>query len=139
MDPDLTKAEREPMIDKVKELVNQMDGFWIQVDEWGDRKLAYEIKKKVRGYYVRFDYCGAGPLVNEIERFFRIDERALKYMTVLLDESADLEKIKQEIAAAQSQSTVAGETETVAKISVEVPSTEAVAAESEPIKAKEEA
>jgi small subunit ribosomal protein S6 len=139
VDPDLTKSQREPMIDRVKELISQMNGFWIQADEWGDRKLAYAIKKKARGYYVRFDYCGAGSLVNEIERFFRIDERALKYMTVLLDESADIEKIKEEIAAAQSQSTVTSETETVAEVSVEAPPAEAVAAETEPMKAQEEA
>jgi len=67
------------------------------------RKLAYEIKKKARGYYVRFDYCGLAPLVNEIERFFRIDDRALKYMTVVLDKDVDLEKVKEEKAAAESQ------------------------------------
>jgi small subunit ribosomal protein S6 len=80
-----------------------MDGFLVFVDDWGERKLAYEIKKKERGYYVRFDYCGMAPLVNEIERFFRIDDRALKYMTVLLDKDADLEKVREEKAAVESR------------------------------------
>jgi small subunit ribosomal protein S6 len=79
-----------------------MDGFLIAIDDWGERKLAYDIKKKGRGYYVRFDYCGLAPLVNEIERFFRIDDRALKYMTVLLNADADLDKIKEEKAAAEA-------------------------------------
>jgi small subunit ribosomal protein S6 len=43
------------------------------------------------------------PLVNEIERFFRIDDRALKYMTVLLDKDADLEKVEEEKAAVESR------------------------------------
>ena len=102
--PDISQDEREPLIERVKELITQMDGFLVLVDDWGERKLAYEIKKKERGYYVRFDYCGLAPLVNEIERFFRIDDRALKYMTVLLDKDADLEKIKEEKAAAESRS-----------------------------------
>jgi small subunit ribosomal protein S6 len=139
IDPDLTKAEREPLIDRVKELITQMNGFLVQVDEWGDRKLAYAIKKKARGYYVRFDYCSAGSLVNEIERYFRIDDRALKYMTVLLDESADLEKIKEEIAAAQSQSAAAGETAAVAEVGLESPPAQVAAVETKPIEAKEEA
>ena len=42
-------------------------------------------------------------MVDEIERFFRIDDRVLKYMTVLLDKNADIEKIKEEVAAAESK------------------------------------
>jgi small subunit ribosomal protein S6 len=103
IDPDITQEQREPVLERVRELINQQDGFLVFEDVWGDRKLAYEIKKKGRGYYVRFDYCGLAPLVNEIERFFRIDDRALKYMTVVLDKAIDLEKIKEEKAAAESQ------------------------------------
>ncbi len=101
IDPDLSLDQREPLISKVEELITQMDGFLVLTDDWGERKLAYDIKKKRRGYYVRFDYCGLAPLVNEIERFFRIDDRALKYMTVLLSEDPDLEKIKEEKAAVE--------------------------------------
>jgi hypothetical protein len=39
--------------------------------------------------------------VDEIERFFRIHDSVLKYMTVLLDKAADIEKIKEEIASTQ--------------------------------------
>ena len=101
IDPDLSLDQRQPLVSKVEELITQMDGFLILTDDWGERKLAYDIKKKRRGYYVRFDYCGLAPLVNEIERFFRIEDRALKYMTVLLSEDADLEQIKAEKAAAE--------------------------------------
>ena len=102
MDPDLSQDQREQVIQRVEELITQMDGFLVLTDDWGERRLAYDIKKRPRGYYVRFDYCGLSSLVNEIERFFRIDDRALKYMTVLLDKTADLEQIKAEKAAAES-------------------------------------
>jgi small subunit ribosomal protein S6 len=102
IDPDLSQEQREPLIGRVEELITQMDGFRVKTDAWGERKLAYDIKKKGRGYYVRFDYCGLAPLVNEIERFFRIDDRALKYMTVLLNRDVDLEKIKEEKAAREA-------------------------------------
>jgi small subunit ribosomal protein S6 len=103
INPDISQEERDPLIERVKELITQMDGFLVFVDDWGERKLAYEIRKKERGYYVRFDYCGMASLVNEIERFFRIDDRALKYMTVLLDKEADLEKVQEEKAAVESR------------------------------------
>jgi small subunit ribosomal protein S6 len=103
IDPDITQEQREPVLERVRELMTQQDGFLVFEDVWGERKMAYEIKKKERGYYVRFDYCGLAPLVNEIERFFRIDDRALKYMTVVLDKDVDLEKVKEEKAAAESR------------------------------------
>jgi small subunit ribosomal protein S6 len=102
-DPDLSEDQRAPIVDRIKETITKQDGFLVEIDDWGSRKLAYEIKKKFRGYYSRLDYCGGGPLVNELERFFRIDDRVLKYMTVQLEESANLEKIKEEIAEAEAQ------------------------------------
>jgi small subunit ribosomal protein S6 len=114
IDPDLSQDQREPLISKVEELITQMDGFSVLTDDWGERKLAYNIKKKGRGYYVRFDYCGLAPLVNEIERFFRIEDHALKYMTVLLSENPDLEKIKEEKTAAETAAAETAAAETAA-------------------------
>ena len=103
IDPDLSAENREPVLERVKDVIAQQDGYLALIDDWGTRKLAYAIKKKERGHYVRFDFCGTAAAVDEIERFFRIDDRVLKYMTVLLEKSADIEKIKEEIAAAESK------------------------------------
>ena len=114
-DPDLSAEERAPVVKRVTDVIDQKDGYLALTDEWGVRKLAYEIKKKERGYYIRFDFCGTGAAVDEIERFFRIDDRVLKYMTVLVDKSADIEKIKEEIAAAQSKVVASPEPEQAAE------------------------
>ena len=102
VDPKLSNEQRLPIFEKLKDLIVQQSGFLVIVDEWGDKRLAYEIKKRSHGYYVRLDFCGTGALVNEMERFFRIDERVLKYMTVLLDKDADVEKIKEQMAEAEA-------------------------------------
>jgi len=125
LDPDLTAEQRLPVIDRVRDILTQMSGFLIRIDEWGSRKLAYTIAKKERGYYVRFDFCGTGQLVNEMERFFRIDERVLKHMSVLLDQSPDIERIKEEMAKAEA------EAQKPAEIAPAVP-VEAAAAAAEP-------
>lgn len=101
INPDLSDEERSPVFEKVKGLIQQEECLLVMLDEWGARRLAYEIKKKSRGYYVRLDYCGTGKLVDEMERFFRIDDRVMKYMTVLLDKYADIELIKEEMAKAE--------------------------------------
>jgi small subunit ribosomal protein S6 len=108
-DPDLSAEQRDPVLQRVADVVSQGDGYLALSDEWGARKLAYQIKKKDRGYYIRFDFCGTGAVVNEMERFFRIDDRVMKYMTVLIDKTADIEKIKEEIAAAQNETEKAEE------------------------------
>ncbi len=100
-DPELSAEQREPILKRVQDVISQENGYLALTDDWGARKLAYEIKKKQRGYYTRFDFCGTAAAVDEMERFFRIDDRVLKYMTVLLDKAADIEKIKEEIASTQ--------------------------------------
>jgi small subunit ribosomal protein S6 len=106
-DPDMAEEARKAITDRIGELMAAEGGSLIKQDDWGIRKLAYEIRKKPRGFYTLFDFCGQGALVDEMERQFRIDDRVLKYMTVLLDKEADLESIKAEMAAAESATATA--------------------------------
>lgn len=98
IDPDLSKEAETPIFERLTDLIPQYEGFLIETDDWGTKKLAYDIKKKSRGHYVRLDFCGDGALIQEMERFFRIDDKVLKFMTVLLDEDADLDAIKADLA-----------------------------------------
>ena len=109
LDPDISEDQRSVVLQRTSDVIKQKDGFLAFIDEWGSRQLAYEIKKKARGYYVRFDFCGNGPVIDEMERNYRIDDRVLKYMTVLTDESPDLESVKEEIALAESEKAKAKE------------------------------
>ena len=102
VDPDVPEDERNSLYDKLKDVILQKNGSLIELEEWGIKRLAYEIRKKIRGYYFRLDYCGTGVVVDELERFFRINDRFLKFMTIMLADNADVEKIREEIAAAKS-------------------------------------
>jgi small subunit ribosomal protein S6 len=101
IDPDLSEEQRAPLFERCKDLIPQYKGLLVIQDDWGQKKLAYDIKKKARGYYTRLDYCGTGELVDELERFFRIDDRVLKFMTVLLEKKVDIERIKEEMVQAE--------------------------------------
>ena len=100
IDPDLGEERRTPILERIRELVPQKGGLLVEFDEWGARKMAYEIKKKKRGFYLRVDYCGRGDLVQEMERQFRIDDRVLKYMTILLEDAVDMESIQEKMSQA---------------------------------------
>ena len=97
-DPDLSDEKQASFSERIQEIISQQGGFLIEFDVWGNRKLAYEIRKKNRGYYIRIDYCGTGKAVDEMERFFRIDDRSIKYMTILLEKNADVEALKEMLA-----------------------------------------
>lgn len=116
IDPDTGEEGRDQLFERTKSIIAAQNGMLVNFDEWGIRKLAYDIRKKPRGYYVCMDYCGSSDMVDEIERTFRLDDRYLKYMTVLIDAQADLEKIKAEIIekekAEQEATETTAETET---------------------------
>jgi small subunit ribosomal protein S6 len=121
LNPDISGEDRDSFFEKIKEMIPRHGGFLVRTEEWGIQKLAYEIKKKTRGHYSRIDYCGSGGLVSELERFCRIDDRPLKYLTVLLEEQADVESLKEQMALAEAAAAEAAKPAEEAKVSQEMP------------------
>jgi len=101
--PDLSQEARQPLLDKLKNLVSDGHGLFVKFEEWGHKKLSYQLDKHTGGYYTLMEFCGNGALVKELERTMRLDDRILKYMTVLLDKKVDLEALKAEIEAAKRE------------------------------------
>jgi small subunit ribosomal protein S6 len=109
VDPDVSDEQRGQVFTRLEELFTQYGGFLVARDEWGVKKLAYEIRKRSRGFYVRVDYCGDGPLVDEIERSFRIDDKILKFMTIILAKDVDIEQVKEEMIKTAEEKKAASE------------------------------
>lgn len=96
VDPDVTEPDQEAIIDRIRSLISQHAGKLLVFDDWGVRKFAYEIQKKRQGRYIRIEYAGDGDLVYAIERFFRIDFRLLKFMTIVLEKNVDPDSLPAE-------------------------------------------
>ena len=77
--------ERAQVIEKVKEMITRFGGNVTDVDEWGKRRLAYEIKKHNEGFYsfITFDAAATAPI--EIESRVRIMENVLRYLIIRKD------------------------------------------------------
>ena len=131
LDSDLSEEQRAPVFERLTNLFPQYNGFLIGIDEWGVKKLAYEIKKKPRGYYALINFCGHGDLVDEMERFFRIDDKILKFMTVLLEENVDVDAIKEEIAEKEKMAAEAAEAAVQAEAAKEAAAAAQAAKEAE--------
>jgi len=64
-------------------------------DDWGKRKLAYEIKKFQKGHYFVLSFLDAGKAVPELERILRLEDSVLRFLCVLVDEEVkDIEARK---------------------------------------------
>ena len=106
-DPDLQDEVRNTLFDKFKGILLQEGGMLANFDDWGNKKLAYEIARKSRGHYICMTYGGTGPLVTELERTFRLDDKILKYMTILLEKDVDPEALQVQIDAETAAKTEA--------------------------------
>lgn len=78
--------ERTAVVDKCKALIERFGGTITNVDDWGKRRLAYEIQKMREGFYyfIQFDAEPTAPA--EIEHRVRIMDNVLRYLVVRADE-----------------------------------------------------
>lgn len=70
--------------EKMKELISA-NGELTNVEEWGRKVLAYEIKKQKEGFYILFTFVAKPEFIAEFERVLRLDEIVLKHIVVKKD------------------------------------------------------
>ena len=77
--------ERAQVMEKVKALVERFGGQISDVDEWGKKKLAYEIQKMKEAYYYFIQFEGEATVPAELEEKLRIEESVLRFLCVKQD------------------------------------------------------
>lgn len=79
--PELEEEERKTLIEKFVQIIAK-EGSVTKLDEWGMKKLAYEIEKLKDAYYLLIEFDAEPTLPKELERNLKINENVLRYMTV---------------------------------------------------------
>jgi len=107
VNPNLDAESLNEVVVKFSDIITKLKGSVLKIDEWGKKKLAYEVKKFDKGYYLMFEFCGDPDTVNTLEKNLKLDERVLKYITVKIDDDVDPEELmreekRQEIVAEES-------------------------------------
>lgn len=69
-------------IEKFKGVIENGGGTVDNVDFWGKRKLAYEIKKVGEGFYTLFSFTAGPELPKELDRVFRITDGVIRHIIV---------------------------------------------------------
>lgn len=81
----LEDEERAATVEKVKEVITRFGGTVTDVDDWGKRKLAYEIQKMREGFYYFVHFESDGTCPAEVEKRVRIMENVIRYLCVRQD------------------------------------------------------
>lgn len=77
--------ERAASIEKIKEVIARFGGVVTNVDEWGKKRLAYEIQKMKEGFYYFVHFESDSVCPNEVENHIRIMEPVIRYLCVRQD------------------------------------------------------
>lgn len=76
---------RTAVVDKAKAIIEKAGGTITNVDEWGKKRLAYEIQKMKEGYYYFIAFDGSSESPAQVEANVRIMESVLRYLCVRQD------------------------------------------------------
>ncbi|WP_099467420.1 30S ribosomal protein S6 [Konateibacter massiliensis] len=76
---------RVAALEKVKEYITRFGGTVTNVDEWGKKRLAYEIQKMKEGFYYFIQFESNSDCPNEVEKNIRIMETVIRYLCVRQD------------------------------------------------------
>lgn len=112
---------RADVLERAKALITRFGGQIGEIEEWGKRKLAYEIQKQTEAYYYFINFEAETHTPAEIEGRMRIMENVLRYLVVRKDENDTF------VVTPEKTSAPADEV-----VTEEAPAEEAPAAEEEP-------
>ena len=85
--PELPEAQVRETIDRVKRLIEGMEGQVSESEDWGMRDLAYPIRKQPRGTYVLVRYTARPAVVKELERMMKLADEVLRFISVRVPEA----------------------------------------------------
>ena len=78
---------RTATVEKAKEYITRFGGTVTEVEEWGKKKLAYEIQKMSEGFYYFIQFDAAGDVPAQVEQNIHIMDNVLRFLCVRKDEA----------------------------------------------------
>jgi small subunit ribosomal protein S6 len=88
--PDLTNDGIAAVNTKMRGVIEGGGGRLLKVENWGRRKLAYEVRKQLKGIYLFWRYLGGAGLVEEVERNLRLADQVIRYYSVKVANNVDV-------------------------------------------------
>ena len=80
------EEKKDQILERFKNIITEGKGNVVEVDEWGNRKLAYLIDDLSEGYYVLLNYEGTPEITKELDRVAGITDSIMRLMITREDE-----------------------------------------------------
>lgn len=103
VDTQLSDEDVDGTVKRYETLIGEQ-GEVVQVDRWGSRKLAYEIRKRQQGDYTFFAFRAEPSQIEAIDRTCRLDEAVLRHLVLQADIPPQAEAAEDADAAVESES-----------------------------------
>lgn len=102
--PEISEEGLEGLCEKLEGVLERAGGTRLFYEDWGRRRLAYEIQKFQKGHYLVLHYLDEGKAVPELERAARLEDSVLRFMTVVESGAvADVEARKAEAVVLEDE------------------------------------
>ncbi|MBW3519302.1 MULTISPECIES: 30S ribosomal protein S6 [unclassified Flavobacterium] len=88
LNPVLSETQVKETVQKFEEFLTSRGAQMVSKEDWGLKKMAYEIQNKKSGFYHLFEYTVTGEILIALETEFRRDERIMRFLTVSMDKHA---------------------------------------------------
>ena len=92
--PELSEEDHALLEEKLHSIVTSLKGDFLKLEDWGPRRLSYEIRKNSRGRFFLMGYLATPELVRELERNLRLNDRVFKFQTVRVSDQVSPEAAK---------------------------------------------
>ena len=101
--PDTTEQQVTELHTQVEAVVSRMDGKIEKTENWGRRKLAYEISRQKEGVYVLQVINGSGELMKELDRRLKVMDQVIRHLVVRVDQEKNVVERTRSKRVADSQ------------------------------------
>ena len=84
--PDASEQDVADLHTQIEQIIERFKGTLDKTENWGRRRLAYEIGRHREGTYVVETITGSGELMKEIDRRLRVNDAVIRHLVVRVDE-----------------------------------------------------
>jgi small subunit ribosomal protein S6 len=81
-EPSFEKETMDQFMEKYDQQIQRHGGKVQKITEWGKRRLSYEIKKHLEGFYFLVEFEGHGDLVKKCDNYLNLQSQILRHLTV---------------------------------------------------------
>jgi len=103
INPNIEQDRLAQLIEAVKAEITRLNGAVFNLEDWGKRRLAYQIKKHRYGTYILVQFESAdAQIIRELEAWMRLNQSILAFITVVLEEKPVAKPVNEPVSEASA-------------------------------------